>query len=596
MHRALDSAHRSSGGAAAQGPRVRPLQWLRGITPGVVSGMLLCMSFPPLDWDWLAWFALVPLGTLLRRPWRSQPVYRPAWAGGLVFGLLAVHWIRYADDTTWSGYYGWLALGIYMSLYFPLFVFTTRIAVLRLAVPAIAAVPVIWVGLEYLRSWLITGFPWYFLGHTQHRRLALIQIADLAGTYGVSFLVALVNGWLVDVLAVPLLRPGPKGTRLTREQTWRLAVVSVALLAALGYGGVRLNHAPSGSGPRVALVQTNVPQKVKEDESQFEEIRRQYLELSGQLAARLSEVPSDKPRLVVWPETSYLFGIHGPAVDRFPLLEIDAATTDEHLRRLFPGEEVDAKKIRRVADRIRLDLAQQAIQTNEPVLMGLNIERFQRGQRSLYNSAVLITPEGELSPAYDKIHLVPWGEYLPLRDFLPWLHVFTPHSSASYGLEAGREPVRFRLDGYTFGVLICFEDTVPGAARAYLRGEPADFLVNISNDGWFGGSSELDAHLAISVFRAVECRRPLVRAVNTGISAIIDSSGRVVQVAGSKGGRRKLSAEVLAGDVPLDRRGSFYVRSGDWLAVAAFGLTILTLASGFWSAAARHKARAAGNT
>ncbi len=565
---------------------------------------MLWLSFPPVGWSLLAWIGLVPLSTLIRTPWRSKPIYRPALAGGVLFGLLAVQWIRYADDTGPSGYFGWWALATYMGVYFPLFLLAARVAVLRFRVPAILAVPVTWVGLEYFRSWFLTGFPWYFLAHTQHRWTTLIQFADLTGAYGISFLVALVNGWLTDVLTLPLKQPGPAGPQFTRGQIWRVAVVLALLTTAIAYGSIRIGIHEEKSGPLVLLIQTNIAQRVKDAPDQIEEIRRQYLSLLDQVSDIMkAKPPNERPSLVIWPETAYIFGLHSKFADRIPLLMIAEETTDEDLRQLFPDSQVDIKKVRQIAALVRTDLAESARWLGVPVLMGLNTEYLSKGARKLYNSALLVTTAGEILPPYHKIHLVPWGEYLPLRQWLPWLHIFTPHASADYGLEAGTEPKQLNWNGLRIGVLICFEDTVPWAARSYMESQPVDLLVNLTNDGWFGVADESsgraslfqraehETHLAISVFRAIECRRPLVRAVNSGITAIIDSNGHVVKAAGGNTGRLGMASEIVVGDVPLDQRRSLHATAGDWLAVGCFALSAACLLSGFVLAVQRRQAR-----
>jgi apolipoprotein N-acyltransferase len=571
--------------------------WCRAFLwrPPLISGLLLWLSFPPIGLSFLAWFALVPLALLIRATWKSngeamgdaatsrtaapeprrqaaKPLYRPAWFGGLVFGLLAVHWIHYADDTGLTGYYGWWALGTYMSLYFPAFLLIARIAVLRFRMPGVLAVPTVWVGLEYLRSWLISGFPWYYLGHTQYQWIRLIQVSDFCGAYGVGFLVALVNGWILDLGIVPLVRPTAGGGRLEPRQVWRLALLLAALGGSLMYGKWRLGETEQVPGPRVAIIQSSIMQKVKEDEERIPEIHLEYWK-------QIPEAVAQHPDMVIWPETAY----------RYPLATIASDVTDDDLRRLIRNDEVEPAEIREFARRVRKDLMTYAARAGVPILMGINTEFFKQSGSQRFNSAFLVSPHGELSEPYNKIHLVPWGEYLPLRDWLPWLRIFTPHASADYGLQAGTSPVRFSLGDWTFGVLICFEDTQPWAARAYVRDDPVDFLVNISNDGWFGvvqpaeaeaslwRRAQHEAHLAISVFRAVECRRPLVRSVNTGISAVIDSAGRIVESSASTPGKSKLAARVIVAQVPLDRRRSLYSQTGDWLGATAFAVTMAML-------------------
>jgi apolipoprotein N-acyltransferase len=209
-----------------------------------------------------------------------------------------------------------------------------------------------------------------------------------------------------------------------------------------------------------------------------------------------------------------------------------------------------------------------------------------------YNSALLLNNKSNPDGRYDKIHRVPFGEYVPLRDWLPFMNWFSPYNY-DYSLTAGDKFTRFTMDGYRFGVVICYEDTDPSLARHHVNteddGPPVDFLVNISNDGWFDGTSEHEEHLAVSRFRAIECRRAMVRSVNLGISAVIDGNGRVLKatranppeeplpiwyVGGEFGQQSMPHSEwasfkkvsgVLVAAVPLDKRFSVYAYAGDWL-------------------------------
>ncbi len=168
----------------------------------IASGFLLWTSFPPVEWSWLAWIALVPLFWLATLPGPSSKTYLAAWAGGLVFWLLALEWVRLSDASAWLG---WLLMALVFSLWWPGFLALTRWAVFRLQLPLILAAPIIWVGGEFLRAYFLSGFPWYYLAHSQFRRLYLIQIADFTGSLGISFLIAVVNALVVDLLTLPLL-------------------------------------------------------------------------------------------------------------------------------------------------------------------------------------------------------------------------------------------------------------------------------------------------------------------------------------------------------------------------------------------------------
>jgi apolipoprotein N-acyltransferase len=553
----LDRRTRELQFARAAAPGFGPwlYRWLWHVRPGLVSALALWLSFPPVAWRWLGWIALVPLSTLVQVRWRDRPIYRPAWLGGLLWGGLSVSWLRYTDAT---GYYGWIALALALSLFFPLYVFVLRIAVRRYGVPAIVAVPTVWVGLEYFRGWLFTGFPWFYLAHAQYRSVTLIQIADLLGACGVSFLVALINGWVLDLVGLPLLQPSERGTRLAGAQRWRMGLAAACLAATWTYGWQR-RGAALRPGPLVALIQTHVPQRVKSDPAQTPRIHAEYQQLRREAVAA-------RPDLVIWPETAW----------RTVQLAIDPALTDAQIEKLFP--DADPAKARRYADDSRRELAALAKEDAIPHLMGVNLESWNEAGARLLNSAVLFRPDGTAPAPYSKIHLVPWGEYMPLRGLFPWLVVFTPHESVDYGLDAGSDWTRFTLGPHRFGVLICFEDTLPWLARRYVADEPVDFLVNMTNDGWFGPSAEHELHLAASVFRAVECRRSLVRAVNTGISAIVDSNGRIVEVAGAKPGQSPLAAGVVTGRVPLDSRRTLFGRFGDWFGQTCQWLSGLAMA------------------
>jgi len=222
------------------------------------------------------------------------------------------------------------------------------------------------------------------------------------------------------------------------------------------------------------------------------------------------------------------------------------------------------------ANKHRQEVARQAAErwkTN--LLLGLTAENLGTDARiRRYNSAVLVKKDAAEAGRYDKIHCVPFGEYVPLRDWLPWMNALAPYDF-DYSITPGEQQTRFPLGDYHFGVIICYEDTDPYLARQYVRasadGPSVDFLVNISNDGWFDGTSEHEQHLAICRFRAVECRRAVARAVNMGISAVIDGNGRVVALPGPSWQESKKMEAIVVRPIPIDRRYSLYAHWGDWL-------------------------------
>jgi apolipoprotein N-acyltransferase len=557
----------------------------RPVGPALATAGLLWLCYFPVAWGALAWVALVPLLCLVRLPRsRRRFPHLAAFVGGLAFYLAAIQWIRVSD---WRQYFTWVGLSLYCAAYFPLFLFLMRLLDRRTRLPLVLGVPAVWTALEFLRSTFGTGFSWYLLAHSQHDALALIQISDLTGAYGVSFLVAAVNALLFEVLY------GRRGFREwlagpDAPPRWgRLALLAQAvgvaglLLATVGYGAWRLGYQTFGQGPRIALVQGNLDQRIRNDSaveaSAAVETLSHFTDLSD-LAAWL------RPELIVWPETSY------------PRYWIEVSSGQ-------PSPE-------------STELAQEAARRwHTPVLLGVNAE-VHTGPKSrrLYNSAVLIREDGRAAGRYDKIHRVPFGEYVPLRDWLPWMEKLAPYDF-EYSVSPGESFTRFELPSRvagrtcTFGALICYEDTDPEVSRPYGGGDSrpaADFVLNISNDGWFNGTSEHDQHLAVCRFRAVECRRCVARSVNMGISAVIDGNGRVLEpkrmkapqgarpldvrlweataVPGAPGlpvsqwGEFKKVPGVLLATIPLDDRVSLYARWGDWLPWACWGVLGLGLA------------------
>jgi apolipoprotein N-acyltransferase len=531
------------------------------LLPVLATSALLWLSFFPMAWGWLGWIALVPLLTLVRASGSTWKIYLSAWVGGLAFYWPVLQWMRVADERM---YFTWGALATYCSCSFPLAIYLIRLLDRRTRLPFIVSVPIVWTSLEFVRSFAMTGFPWYLLAHTQHDYLNLIQIADITGAWGISFLVASVNALLCLVYLALRGRPGISRSGLAFGAIW----LALALVATFAYGLRRTDQNTFEPGPTVALVQGNLPQELRNNPTTLESILAHYIGLCD-IAGRA------KPALIVTPETSLPFRWE----ESWP-----AGITEE------------------TRDLCR-DVSRQF---KAPVLIGLNSEV--RGSDKVarrYNSAALVNEKGQAVARYDKIHRVPFGEYVPLRDWFPWMNRFAPYDF-DYSVSPGAGATRFPLGPEDsehpparFGVVICYEDTDPDTARPLGGSDgqpPADFVVNISNDGWFEGTSEHEQHLAICRFRAIECRRPVVRAVNMGISGMIDSNGRVIaprQVGEQKvpsgvdshpcvatvweagphdeslplarWGEFKKNATVILATIPLDTRSSFYVQFGDWL-------------------------------
>jgi len=552
---------------------------VRGVRrlPLMTAG-LLYLSFTPVDWGPVAWLALVPLLLLVRRPEVGRGGYRWIWLGGLAFWLPALQWMRLGDPTM---YLFWILLSVYLAFYFPVFVGLTRAAVRTLRLPLVLAAPAVWVGLEYLRAHALTGFAWYSLAHSQHRWIDLIQISDLTGEYGVSFVVVAVSAaaaallpaaWLVRLRLVPARELAshadgePRGWPELRRP-WAMGATAgyaLALVAAsAGYGMVRRAQTlpPAANlpaqhfapGPRVAAIQENIFTSTRPDRDSWDSIFRRHAALTR--SAMLSQ-----PDVIVWPEGMF----------RWPVFDVAPDVTAADLERIVP--DVPSARFRDNTASLRMqDIAQKC---NAAIIFGGPTVALQKDGMRFYNSAFLATPERGIEARYDKVHRVPFGEYIPMGTWLPWLQRFSPYGD--WGLTAGRGGAAFEFRGVCYAPLICYEITLPHVARRLVReargrsrAGRVDVMLNLSNDGWFHGSSELDQHLIVSRFRAVELRTPLVRSVNTGISAIIDGDGVVRKTAvDPKTKASKLVAAIAADVVPLDRRGSFYLAWGDWFAAA----------------------------
>jgi apolipoprotein N-acyltransferase len=568
----------------ARKPAKLPVAWL---TLPALTGGLLWLTFYPVGWGFLGWVALAPLLLLVRLDARPWQLYLGSFLGGCVFFWSVLTWMTVAD---YRMVYLWGMLATYCALYFPAALFLIRRLDRATGWPLTVTVPLAWTGLEFVRSFMLTGFAWYYLGHSQHHYLAVIQIADLGGAYAISFVMAAVNGWLVEyLLTLPELRvflrqadavPAKAGAPARRFGFAVLVLVG----AMLGYGGWRLSQDQFLPGPRVALLQGNLDQRFRNEAAGVDEnavrtrqeIYRYYLSLC---AGAINQRPF--PDLLVWPETSY----------PFPWLELP-----QDLNKLPAEVREDVRDDARDLQRRVREIVQT---TKANHLFGLNVNLVdEQGKARAYNSALLVSREGNAIGRYDKIHRVPFGEYVPLRGWLPFVDDLVPFG-ADYGVQIGEKMTRLPLGPYHFGVLICNEDTDPCLARQYGRaaadGPAVDFLVNVANEGWFDGSSEHAEHLATSRFRAIEARRALVRAVNMGISAVIDSNGRVQKPRekADVGGIKVWSVEpegrdevpdlpegqwreftkvpgVLSATIPIDNRVSLYAWAGDWLPIGCW--------------------------
>jgi len=514
----------------------------------LLSLALKSSIFAPLDFWPLAYVCLVPWLFVVRTSKRAGWTYLLSYLFGLSFYLLNMYWLCLVTPP------GYVALSIYMAGYFPAMAWLIRYGCVRRGLPMAVVVPVVWTASELARATVMTGFPWFFLSHSQWHVRTMIQIADLTGAYGLSFAIAMVNAALTELLVrwLSLRRAGRKGLP-GRALAGPVAAAALLVVIAV-YGQVRLRTARLEPGPTVAVLQGDYVSHVNPppDAPGPREKEATYHRLLGEVPG-----PVDLYALPETPWSMYL---------------------NEAFRRSAPDEQGWVWWSNRCHER----LAEAARIRGSYILVGsLSIEPQPPGRYPpdyKYNSAFLYDPTGKQVARYDKVHLVLFGEYVPFRYgrlhwFYRWLNDRTPwgREGIEYSLTPGREFRIFRMKATTqqgrefrFGVPICYEDVMPYISRRFVLGpdgsKRADFLVNISNDGWFHHSTELAQHFAICVFRAVENRVSIVRAVNTGMSGFIDSTGRYRRLDVGRTG-------YLVDRVPVDPRISLYARWGDWLAV-----------------------------
>jgi len=522
----------------------------------IASAVMLTVIQAPISWSFLAWVSLVPFILICSPAAKPLPLALAAYLVSLCYWLGNLYWIYTVTPL------GWLAFCMYTALLWPMVALCLRYCRIK-KIPLFLAAGVLFVGAERLQGLFLGGFFWRFLAHSQYSNITLIQIADIFGAAGVSFLIAMVNG-----LAAELIIAAGKKNIFKTSNLLKAGIVCAALVATIAYGRWRLNesHKFIEDGPLVASLQSNVPQSVKKSHQASEVIFDELLENSKASAEAGAE-------LIVWPETM-VQGRLDPRVLRF----LVSSDTDKIFDKRLSEHSKNTASV-----------LVGAYGGTPEIQEDFTIRLAQR-----YNSAFLYQPDGRQSKKqYSKIHLVPFGEFVPFRKSFPFLYnllmKFTPYDY-DYTLDAGSEYTVFEMTGgqgqelrvYKFSVMICYEDAVPAIARRFAIERPGqkrlDWLVNISNDGWFvrfkNGkvlpSTELGQHAAICVFRAVENRLAVLRSVNTGISCLIDTLGRIHNgfIAGNlpqHAMARTGCAGWFVDRVTIDKRTTFFSKYGQWL-------------------------------
>ena len=496
--------------------------------PGLLaisSGVMIVLSFPNSGLSFLAWIALIPLltaleGTDLRTSFRLGFTCGLAAYAGILYWINIV--ITYYGNLPWAASIPlYLILAAWLGLFYGLATLVAR-AGEQVGIKSAFSFPVAWVAGDLLRSFLMTGSPWAMLGHTQYRTLPLIQIADICGVFGVTLLIVLANVVLYRALRAV------SGSEVPYPVKSAL-VLLILLVATLFYGFNRLNSGESVSTAplRIALIQGNIPQDVKWSPAFQDKTIAVYERLTREAATGGLD-------LVVWPESAVPF--------------------------FFQDEVQQAERIKKLARELSTNL-----------IIGSPAHELRKGKRVFLNSAFMISPSGEVTGRSDKIHLVPFGEYVPLDRFFPYV------SKLVVGIgdfSPGERAIPLQAGHTKIGTMICAEAVFPEIARAYVN-NGARILANLTNDAWFGRSSAPYQHLSIASFRAVETRTPLIRAANTGVTAIVDQNGYISTMTG-------LFVEGFRiGEVRPGSGKSIYLKIGDsaaWFCVfLTIGIVGLTL-------------------
>ena len=501
-----------------------------------MTGILYPLCFPNFDLGWLAWVVLIPLHLAID----GLPPRRAFWWGWLA-GIIAFVGVMFWVITAMT-LYGQvpmvvsLLLMLLLATYLGAFIglYTLGVAWGLQSPPIILALGggCLWVALELLRTHFLSGLPWALLGYSQYQWLTVIQFADITGVYGVSFLIVLVNSALASLIIWRIKKPHSPDRAFPRST---LFTTVTALALVLTYGMWKM-HTQSkmdsqASQVTVGLVQANIDQAHKWDKAYRQETLHRYTDLSTRAAQNVD--------LLVWPEAATPF--------------------------LFEREPVYQGEVLRIAD-----------DAKSPLLFGSPALRHERdGTPYLLNSAYLLTQSGTIAGRYDKRHLVPFGEYIPLRTLLFFLDKLVVGIG---DFKTGTSPLTLTLpkDGslpeVRFGVAICFEVIFPDEVRQMVN-EGADFLVTITNDAWFGKSVAPYQHFGMVVLRAVENRTAFARAANTGISGFIAPDGRILAATPI------FTQEAITGSIPLRKTTTFYTTFGNvfaWACVIMATLWIWT--------------------
>lgn len=495
----------------------------------LIAGVLLALSFPRYGHPAFAWIALVPLLIALTG-WRGRPGRVPGQRPlrALTLGLTTGA-VYFAGTVYWTGtviatfgglatpvaMFAMLVLAAYLALYPAVAALIVSRLIARAGAAGLLFAPAAWVATEFFRGYAFGGFPWVPLGNSQVTVLPIAQLASVLGVYGLSALVALVNA----VIAFALLTAGPARVR-------SLALTGAVVIGVGAWGTWRIHDGSltrEGTPLRVGLVQANIEQTAKWDPKQARRIFTTYIAMTRDVVKRGAEY-------VIWPESSTPF--------------------------MFEQDEVGEQQMRELAREVRV-----------PMLFGSD-QLIRGSMPRLYNAAYLLRPDGQTAAVYRKIHLVPFGEFIPMKR---WLYFVSPLVESLVDFSAGTEMVMLPVGTHLTSTAICYEVVYPSLIRQAVD-NGSELLTTITNDGWYGHSSAPYQHFAMASMRAIEEGRYLVRAANTGVSGMVDPYGHV-----------RLASDLFVEgawvvDVRLLDDRTLYSRIGDvvaWLSVALSLVAVL---------------------
>ena len=513
----------------------------------VLSALLLFLSFPNLNLFPFAWVAMVPFFIALTRATDWKSAFWIGYLTGFLFfaGLLPAIIILYPYANIFATMVGYLLLVGYTALYFAVFAVLMRFVPRHSSVLFSLSAACIWTALEWVRSWMLTGFPWGSIGYSQWNNLLGIQIASLVGVHGISFVIVLFNAGIAIVLC---------NRHRWRQEIWGVVLPLILTLLCFGYGIFQLQEADpldqSANATtqtnvetlKVALIPGNISQLQKWDPRQFPKILQRYIGLTHKASG-------EQPELIVWPET---------------------ATRSRALTGEWPiyyGR--FSQMLREIGIPILLGTANRG-ETGKAI--GQFSKSAERRNTDIYNRVLSIAPDGKIHGDYAKMHLVPFGEYVPLAHLLPdFIPNFIQFEPFAHGKTVNLLPV-FDVKNKTntrkieVGASICFESVFPDEFRRPVK-MGARVVGIFTNDAWFKGTAFPELHLSMAPFRAIENRIAVFRCANGGFTCVVDKFGRITTPLITP----DTAQEILIASVPLlsstEHEQTLYTRYGDWFPI-----------------------------